>query len=87
MGVELGVQSVVVGTVTQSEVRRTSSVSTPVVSVDAHMVETETGETVWAATHTESGTSFSALVLGTGGKPLAETARRCVKGLLETLLD
>ena len=87
VAVLLGVQAVIVGTVTQSEVRRSAGVATPIVGVDAHMVETETGETVWAATHHESGTSLGARLLGTGGKSLSETSRRCVQTLLDTLVD
>jgi len=87
LGTELGVQALILGTVTQSEVLRSAGVQRPVVSLDARMVETETGKAVWAATHTETGGTISAKVLGTGGKPLAETTRRTVRGLLNTLLE
>jgi len=87
LGAELSAQAVIVGTVTQLEVLRVGSVSTPVVSIDAHMVEAETGESVWAATHTETGSSAAARLLGTGGRPLADTVRRCVRELLKTLIE
>ena len=87
LGAELSAQTVIVGTVTQLEVLRVGSVATPVVSIDAHMVEAETGESVWAATHTETGSSVGARVLGIGGRPMADTARRCVQGLLKTLIE
>jgi hypothetical protein len=51
------------------------------------MVETESGATVWAATHSEKGGSFSAKVLGTGGQPIAETTRKCVQQALATLIE
>jgi hypothetical protein len=56
------------------------------VTVDLHLVETETGATVWATTHSEKGGSVSARVLGTGGEPIAETTRRCLREALATLV-
>ena len=87
LGRELGVQAVVLGTVTQSEVLRTGQVGWPVVTLDSHLVEVETGSAVWAATHTEKGSSFSAKLLGTAGEPLSDTTRRCIRALLGTLLE
>jgi TolB-like protein len=87
LGKDLNVQAVVMGTVTQSELSRSGQVSIPVVTLDMRMVETETGATVWAATHTEKGGSTGAKVLGTGGEPISQTTRRCVKILLSTLVD
>ena len=87
LGRDLGVEAVILGTVTQSEILRAGATSMPVVTLDAHMVETETGAAVWAATHTEKGSTLSAKILGTGGKPISETTRHCVMKLLETLLE
>ena len=87
LGQALNVQGLLMGTVTQSENLRSGSVPVPVVTLDMHLVETETGTTVWAATHSEKGATFSARVLGTGGEPLAETTRVCVQGTLATLLE
>jgi TolB-like protein len=83
----LQVQAVVLGTVTQSENLRSGSVPIPVVTLDIRMVEAETGVTVWAATHSEKGSSLSARILGTGGEPLAETTRACVQKTLATLIE
>lgn len=87
LGKTLGVQAVLVGTVTESESFRSGAVMIPVVTLDVHMVETDTGATVWAATHTEKGGSVGARVLGTGGQPISETTRRCVRQLLGTLVE
>jgi hypothetical protein len=57
------------------------------VTLDLHMVETETGATVWAATHSEKGAGLSAKLLGTGAEPISETTRRCVRVLLRTLVQ
>lgn len=87
LGSALGVQAVVVGTVAQSDVLRSGSVGIPVVTLDVQMVEVETGAIIWAATHTEKGKGLSARVLGTGGQPISETTRLCVRNLLAELLD
>ena len=87
LGKTLGVQGVIVGSVTQSETFRQGAVSIPVVTLDVHLVETETGATVWAATHTEKGGSVGARVLGIGGQPISQTTRECVRELLRTLIE
>lgn len=87
LGRTLRVQAVIVGTVTQSEIMRSGAVTIPVVTLDAHMVETETGATVWAATQSEKGGSAGARFLGTGGQPISETTRRCVQRLIATLVE
>ena len=87
LGEALGIQAVVIGSVAQSEVMRFGTAQRPVVTLDAQMIETDTGAIVWAATHTEKGSTIGARVLGTGGEPLAETTRRCVQELLATLIE
>ena len=87
LGQALNVQAIILGTVTQSENLRSGSVPIPVVTLDVRMVEAETGVTVWAATQSERGATFSARVLGTGGDPLSETTRECVRNVLATLIQ
>ena len=87
LGQALEVQAVILGTVAQSEILRSGAVAIPAVTLDAQMVETETGEIVWAATHTEKGGSASARFLGSGGQPISATTRKCVQELLATLLQ
>jgi len=87
LGQTLGVQAVVIGSVTQSETLRSGVVEIPVVTLDVHMLETETGAAVWAATHTEKASSLGAKLLGTGGEPISETTRRCVRQVLRTLVQ
>ena len=87
LGRELQVQALLLGTVTQSETLRSAQVMTPVVTLDARLVETETGTAVWAATHTEKGSSVGARVLGTGGQPISLTTRQCVQELLRSLVE
>ena len=87
LGETLEVQGVVIGTVAQSEVMRLGAALRPVVTLDVQMIEADTGAIVWAATHTEKGSTMGARLLGTGGEPLAETTRRCIQELLGTLLE
>ena len=87
LGAVLNVQAIIRGTVTQSELIRSGTVSVPVVTLDLHMLETETGAPVWAATHTERGSSASTKWLGTGAEPISETTRRCVRRTLRTLFE
>ena len=87
LGQSLGVQAIIAGTVAQSEVVRSGGAGVPVVTLDAQMIESESGEIIWAATHTEKGSGFAARVLGTGGEPISQTTRRCVRTLLDTLLQ
>ena len=87
LGKSLDIQAFVLGSVTQSDSMRSGSVTTPVVTIDLHMVEAETGTTVWAATHTEKGSTAGARVLGVGGEPISKTTRACIRRLLKTLVD
>ena len=87
LGKTLGVQAVILGSVTQSENLRSGTVSIPVVTLDVHMLETETGVAVWAVTHTEKGAGLAAKVLGTGSEPISETTRRCVQVIVGTLVQ
>jgi TolB-like protein len=86
LGAALEVQGVITGSVAQSEVLRLGGAGRPVVTLDAAMLETETGSIVWSATHTEKGSAFGARVLGTGGEPISETTRRCIAVLLQSLV-
>ena len=87
LGQMLGVQGIILGSVTQSESIRSGTVSIPVVTLDVHMLETETGASVWAVTHTEKGSGVSAKILGTGAEPISETTRRCVQAVVATLVQ
>jgi TolB-like protein len=86
LGKTLGVQAVIAGAVSQSEVLRSGAAGISTVTLDAQMIETESGAIIWAATHTQKSSPLAAKVLGTQGEPLSVTTRRCVHGLLETLL-
>lgn len=86
LGKSLGVQALLLGSVNQAENVRAGTVMVPVITLDVHLVETETGAAVWAATRTEKGSGFGAQVLGTGGEPISETMRRCVRKMVRSLV-
>ena len=86
IGKQLRVQAIITGAVTQAENQRRGPAVVPVVTIDLHMVETETGQAVWAATHTESGSSAATRLLGSGGRAISQTMRRCVRRLVDTLV-
>ncbi len=86
LGDALKVQAIILGSVNESTETRSGTVLIPVVTLDVHMVEVETGSAVWAATHTEKGGGFGARFLGSGSEPISETTRRCVRVLVKKLV-
>jgi len=86
LGEMLKVQAVISGSVAQSETIRSGNVTVPVVTLDLHMLETETGTPVWAATQTERGSGVGTAILGTGTEPISQTTRRCVRRAIRTLI-
>jgi len=86
LGEALQVQALILGSVNQSETLRSGSVNIPVVTIDLHMVETESGQPVWAATNSERGSGASAKWLGVGAEPISETTRACVQVLVKKLV-
>lgn len=87
LGKTLNVQALILGSVTQSDNLRSGATSVPVVGLDVHMVETETGAAVWAASTVVKGESFAARILGTPGEPVSATTRRAVRDVIKTLVQ
>lgn len=86
LGKDLGVEAVFVGSVIDFAEGRTGSNSTPDVTIQLRLIETQTGATIWSAGQTRSGASASTRLFGVGGESLTEAARRVVKSELQTLL-
>jgi polysaccharide biosynthesis protein PelC len=86
VGKALGVQGIILGSVNETSTVYGGGTATIEVTVDARLVETETGQTVWSATHTDGGRGFWASLFGTGSKSEAEAARKCVKRVVRTLV-
>ncbi len=87
LGKALNVQAVLQGSVAQSGTSRAGTVMIPVVTLDVHMLETESGQAIWAVTHTEKGGAAGAAILGTGSEPISQTTRRCARRLIKTLVN
>ena len=87
LGKRLQVQALIFGTVSESTSIRSGSVAIPTVSMDLRMVESETGTTIWAASHTYGRPSLVSSLFGTGGKSTGETMRGCIHKILKTLID
>jgi TolB-like protein len=86
IGKTLGVQGIILGSVNETSGSRAGGSATTEVTIDARMVETETGQTVWSATNTEGGRGLLASLFGTGDRSEAETTRSCVRRLIKTLV-
>ena len=87
IGKELNVQGLILGTVTESSSLRTGGSTFNTVTMVARMVETETGSTVWSATHSQGGRGFWSSIFGTENKSQSEVTRTCVHKIIGTLID
>ncbi len=85
LGKTLDVQAVILGSVNESSAIQTANRQI-VVTLDVRMVETESAQTVWSATHTEGSKSFLSSFFGTGQKSQSEVARQCVRKVIKTLV-
>jgi curli biogenesis system outer membrane secretion channel CsgG len=86
IGKRLEAQALIFGTVTETSTVRSGAVTVPTVTMDLRMVETETGATVWAASHTEGRLGIGASLFGVGGKSSSETMHDCIRVILKTLI-
>jgi TolB-like protein len=87
LGGSLNAQGLFLGTLSESTTLRAGSSTVQVVTVTVRLVETETGATVWASTHTEDSATFWSSLFGTKQKGSAEVTRRAIDKVLDTLLD
>jgi len=87
VGQTLGVQGVILGTVSEISAIRSGGSTAHTVTLDIRMVDTESGVTVWSATNTTGGKGFFSSLLGTGEKSQSEVIRKCVRKTLNTLID
>ncbi len=85
LGTTLGVQAIILGTVNESSGGQAGGNGT-IVTLDVRMIESESAQTVWSATHTEGGRGFLSSIFGTGAKSQSEVARQCVRKVIKTLV-
>lgn len=87
IGKELGVQGLFFGSIGESADVRQGGDLVSFVSIVARLVETDTGATIWSATHTAGGRGFWSTLFGTSAKSRSEVTRECVRECIDTLLD
>jgi len=87
LGEELKVQGLFLGSLTESTSARSGGGTVNHVTMSARLVETDTGETVWAATHTADSKGFWSTLFGTADRSLSEVMRECVHECLHTLVN
>jgi polysaccharide biosynthesis protein PelC len=87
IGSELGAQAIFLGSVGESATQRSGNSNTSIVTLNTRLVETETGETIWSATHSESGGGFWSSLFGTRERSRSEVTRDCVSKSIKTLIN
>lgn len=86
MAKSLNVQGIIFGSVGESSELRSGNMSTHVVSIDARMVNTETGSTVWSSSVNTSGPGVFARLMGIGEKTRGNASRGAVQKLIGSLV-
>ena len=87
IGAELGAQALFLGSVGESSEQRSGTATINTVTLTTRLVETETGATVWSATHSENGSGFWSALFGTRQKSSSEVTRLCVRKSIRTLIN
>lgn len=82
---QLGVQTVIVGSVDEYELRQEGSGTVPVIAVNARMLDAQTGDILWAVSHTRNGDDWET-IFGFGRIiSLSRLAQIVVSEMLESL--
>jgi TolB-like protein len=83
----LSVQAVIVGSVDEYELRQERSGAVPIVAVNARMLDAQTGDILWAVSHTRDGDDWET-VFGFGRIiSLSRLAQIVISEVLESLTD
>lgn len=86
LGQALGVQGIILGTVSAFNINRSGSDSYAEVSATMRMIDPLTGGIIWSVSHTEKGSLILPSILGFGEKTLHETALKAARNIVNTLL-
>lgn len=87
MSDSLGVQAVIFGSVGEAAQLAGRSNSSNVVSINARMVDCETGNTVWSAAVSLGGPGSFSRMMGVGESSRGDAVLRAVRKLVKSLLD
>ncbi len=87
MSDSLGVQAVIFGSVGEAAQLAGRSNSSNVVSINARMVDCQTGNTVWSAAVSLGGPGSFSRMMGVGESSRGDAVLRAVRKLVKSLLD
>ena len=85
LGKALKADAVITGVVKEYGEVRSGSASSNIVAVSVQMIETGTGKTVWYASSTKGGFTFSDRLLGGGGTPINDVTEAASRDLIHKL--
>ena len=86
VGKILGVQGLVLGTVEEYSVNRTTAGSFPEIAITLRMLDVKTGNIIWSVSLTEKGGRVLPTIFGVGESTLSEVAARASQKIVETLV-
>lgn len=86
LGKAIGIQGIILGSVEEYSIIRSTSGSYPEVSLSLRMIDTKTGSIIWAVMHTEKGSRIIPSILGIGEETLSEAAIKATKKIVDTLV-
>ena len=86
LGQALGVQGIIMGSVEEYGIVRSTSGPYPEVSLTLRMMDPKTGSIIWAVSHTEKGSRILSSILGVGEETVTETAFKASKEITNTLV-
>lgn len=85
IGKALKADALFMGTVVDYNENRSGATPMPEVTIQARLVESQSGVTIWTSNRNRSGASLSVRLLGVGGDSLTETARKLIHDELKSL--
>lgn len=85
VGLELGVQALLLGSVMEFSQRRTGTITTPDVAISLRLLDVETGIVIWAVTDARAGAKLSTRLFGVGEESQTTATVRLVRDTLQTL--
>jgi len=85
MGKRLNIDAIITGSVNTYEKKRALSVTYPEVSIYINLIDTDSGNILWATWHTSGGADFWTRHFGIETKTIDEVSQKVVKEALDTV--
>src|SRR4029079_2704282 len=86
LGEKLGVEAVLLGTVHEMSVERSSGAAAPSVSLQFQLVDATSNATIWSTVVSRQGASAATKLFGVGGKSTNEVIQDLVREALSSLI-